>query len=223
MELFYHPASPYCRSVMMVAKALNLQVKERPIDLSKDEQLHPSFVAINPFHCVPTLVDNDLTLWESRAILVYLVDKYGRTNSRLYPKDPKTRAIINQRLFFDHQTLAARLEDYYYKMYFEGAPPGGAKLEQLEEALSLLNGFLIANAYAAGPNLTLADYCLVVTVASLEVLQHDLGKYPAVVAWLEACKGLITDYQAINEDGVRMYREYFEAGKVDTTGTAYGV
>ncbi|XP_049278256.1 glutathione S-transferase 1-like [Anopheles funestus] len=212
MDFYYHPASPYCRSVMLVAKALKLNLNMLYIDIMKDEQLRPSFSALNPFHCVPTLVDNDLTLWESRAILVYLVDKYGRTNSRLYPKDAQTRALINQRLFFDHGTLSTRLEDYYYPLYFEGAPAGGEKLEKLEEALSLLNGFLTTNPYAAGPNMTLADYSLVATVSSLEVVQYDLSKYPAIAAWYEACKATIVDYQEINEAGLQQYRQYFESG-----------
>ncbi|EAL40661.2 AGAP004171-PA [Anopheles gambiae str. PEST] len=222
MDFYYHPASPYCRSVMLVAKALKLNLNLQFVDLMKDEQLRPTFTVLNPFHCVPTLVDNDLTMWESRAILVYLVDKYGRTNSRLYPKDAKTRAIINQRLFFDHGTLGTRLEDYYYPLYFEGATPGGEKLEKLEEALAVLNGYLINNPYAAGPNITLADYSLVSTVTSLEVVQHDLSKYPAISAWYEGCKATMADFQEINESGMQQYRAYFESGPTPPA-TAYAV
>uniref|UniRef100_A0A182JTD4 glutathione transferase n=1 Tax=Anopheles christyi TaxID=43041 RepID=A0A182JTD4_9DIPT len=221
MDFYYHPASPYCRSVMLVAKALKLNLNMQFVDLMKDEQLRPTFAALNPFHCVPTLVDNDLTMWESRAILVYLVDKYGRTNSRLYPKDAKTRAIINQRLFFDHGSLGTRLEEYYYPLFFEGATPGGEKLEKLEEALEVLNGYLINNPYAAGPNITLADYSLVATVSTLEVVQHDLSKYPAISAWYDGCKAIMADFQEINEDGMQQYRAYFESGLTTAPAAAY--
>ncbi|XP_058121067.1 glutathione S-transferase 1-like [Anopheles ziemanni] len=212
MDFYYHPASPACRSVMLVAKALNLQLNLKFVDLMTEENLKPNFVAINPLHCVPTLVDNDLTLWESRAILVYLVDKYGRTNSRLYPKDPKTRATINQRLFFDLGTLGARFEDYYYPLYFEGAPADEEKIAKIEEALGVLNGYLTVNPYAAGPNMTLADYSLVATVSSLEAVQYDLAKFPSVAAWYEGCKASMADYEEINGEGMRQYRAYFESG-----------
>lgn len=68
---------------------------------------------LNPQHTIPTLVDGDLNLWESRAIISYLVEKYGKTDS-LYPKDPTKRAVVNQRMYFDMGTLYDRFATYYY-------------------------------------------------------------------------------------------------------------
>lgn len=68
---------------------------------------------LNPQHTIPTLVDGDLSLWESRAIIAYLVEKYGKTDS-LYPKDPTKRAVVNQRMYFDMGTLYDRFATYYY-------------------------------------------------------------------------------------------------------------
>lgn len=48
----------------------------------------------------------------SRAIMAYLVSQYGKTDE-LYPKDPKKRALVDQRLYFDAGTLYQRFGDLY--------------------------------------------------------------------------------------------------------------
>lgn len=59
---------------------------------------------MNPEQTVPTLVDDNYILWDSHAIIPYLVGKYGN-NASLYPKDLKIRATVDQRLHFDNGTL----------------------------------------------------------------------------------------------------------------------
>ncbi len=49
---------------------------------------------------MPTIVDNGFAVWESRAIIQYLCNKYA-ADSDLYPKDPKGRANVDRMLNFD--------------------------------------------------------------------------------------------------------------------------
>lgn len=68
---------------------------------------------LNPQHTVPTIIDQDGTVvYDSHAINVYLVSKYGKDDS-LYPADMVTRAKVNAALHFDSGVLFARLRFYF--------------------------------------------------------------------------------------------------------------
>lgn len=56
---------------------------------------------------MPTLVDGDFVLWDSHAIGPYLATAYGKNDS-FYPADPKEKAVVDQRLYFDCGTLYPR-------------------------------------------------------------------------------------------------------------------
>jgi glutathione S-transferase len=62
---------------------------------------------MNPQHNIPTLKDGDFVTNESKAIVGYIAGKYDKTGN-LYPDDPKTRAMIDQRLYFHGGTFDER-------------------------------------------------------------------------------------------------------------------
>lgn len=133
VDFYFTPGSAPCRSVLLTAKALGIELNLILVDLKKKEHLRPEFIKvrslsffkvffsceffifyfkINPKHTVPTLADNGLVLWESRAIITYLVQEYGKDDS-LYPKNPKKRALVDQVLYFDLEKLHPAFADCY--------------------------------------------------------------------------------------------------------------
>lgn len=180
---------------------------------------------INPQHTVPTLVDNGFALWESRAIITYLADQYGKNDS-LYPKDPKKRAAVNQKLYFDIGTLYARFGDYYvskfhctyyyysietffsqYPVIFGGASYDPAKLTKIEEAFKFFDTFLEGQEYAAGNELTVADLSLVATVSTFDVLGFDLSPYKNVSRWYQKVKATAPGYEEANGKNVQLFKQ----------------
>lgn len=98
---FYHAiGSPPSRATLMLIRKLDLKVEVILVNLAAGEQNDPEFLKLNPLHQVPVLVDGDFVLTESRAIQAYLVNKFC-PGSELYPAEPKARATVDQRLYFD--------------------------------------------------------------------------------------------------------------------------
>lgn len=161
---------------------------------------------INPQHTIPTLDDEGFALWESRAICIYLIEKSGK--EKFFPKDPKKRAIVNQRLYFDMGTLYQKFADYYYPQLFAKAPADTEKFKAMETAMGFLDTFLGGHKYAAGDELTVADFSLVATVSSYDCAGFDLSKYPNVAKWFELCKETVPGY-SINQAGLNEFKKFF--------------
>ncbi len=91
LKFYYTKFSLYSRSVWITL--LEKQLLFEPIELSLDgDQWQPEFLAINPFGRVPTLVDNNFSIFESLAILDYLELQY--TSPAFLPTDIQILTIV---------------------------------------------------------------------------------------------------------------------------------
>uniref|UniRef100_A0A182JW79 glutathione transferase n=1 Tax=Anopheles christyi TaxID=43041 RepID=A0A182JW79_9DIPT len=209
MDFYYLPLSAPCQSIRLLAKALGLHLNLKELDLLKGDHLKPEFLKINPQHVIPTLVDNDFVLWESRAILTYLCEKYGK-NDGLYPKDPKKRAIVNQRLYFDMGTLYQRFSQAFYPVMMEGKELNPDNVVKLEEALEFLEIFLDKTPFAAGDKLTVADFSLLASITTIDVIAGlDLSKYPNIQRWYGQLKESVAGHHEICAEGAIQFRDSF--------------
>lgn len=59
---------------------------------------------MNPMHQVPVVKDDATILYDSRAIVLYLAEKYSRSED-FYPKNAEGRARVNQKIWFDAAQL----------------------------------------------------------------------------------------------------------------------
>ena len=112
LDLYHSPLSASCRAVLMTANLIGVHVHLKPVDLTSGEQLKPEIVKLNPQHTVPILDDQGFHLSEGRAICSYLVNQYAK-DDKLYPKDPRERAVVDQRLYFDLGVFYASFANYY--------------------------------------------------------------------------------------------------------------
>ncbi|XP_017025308.1 glutathione S-transferase 1 [Drosophila kikkawai] len=197
--------SPCVRTVRLVLKALNLDYEFKEVNLQKGEHLEEEYLKKNPQHTVPTLEDNGTYLWDSHAIVTYLVDKYGKSDE-LYPKDLIKRAIVNQRLYFDASVIYANVASVSKMFWIDGITVvPQEKLDTIHRGLQLLESFLSNGKFLVGDSLTLADLCTGPTVSAVPaILDIDPEVYPKITAWL-ARLNEISYYKEINEAPAQGY------------------
>lgn len=162
---------------------------------------------MNPEHTVPTLVDNGFSIWDSHAIVAYLVDKYAK-DDKLYPKDLKKRARCNQRLFFEC-SLFARLRDCsIHVIYRGGTEIPKETIDKIFDALAILEAFLATDLFLVGDSVTIADISLACTVTSISIYAAATpDKHPKILAWLERIKQAVPIFDEMNTKYVEEYHQ----------------
>lgn len=146
----------------------------------------PEYKDINPASTVPALIDDDLKVFESSAIAIYLVEKYAKNDS-LYPKDLKLRTTVNERLFYVGSYFFPRLYQIFRPGFFgiETEIPQ-AKIDEVLRGYGTIESLLEGNVYLAGNTLTLPDFSLWTSMESLaKVIPIDEEKYPNFTRWLK--------------------------------------
>jgi len=210
VDIYYLPGSSPCRSVLLASKHFGLKTELKLVDLMGGETRTPEFLKMNPQHTVPTVNDEGFYLNESRAILRYFANKYGKEES-IYPKDVKDRFKVEHRLDFDMGTLYQRFGDLYYPMMFAGASFDAEKGKKLDEALEFVEGFLKDNSYVAGNNLTIADFAVIASLSTIDSVGHDLSAFPKVKAYMEKLKGELDGYVELNQQGADAFGAWYRS------------
>lgn len=161
------------------------------LNILTNEHKSGEFPKINPQTCVPTIVDNDFMLWESKAILMYLAQKHcGPCKNSLYPKCPTTRALIQQRLLFDSTDYYAKILDVINTAFGPQQTLTKQHVEGLEKALSVMETFLEGHDYFVGNQLSIADFPFCASTATLTNFGFDISSFANVNAWYSRMQSL---------------------------------
>jgi len=97
MLKFYYSGAPNPMKVALFLEESGLPYEAMPVDTRKGDQHKPDYLAINPNAKVPAIVDGDVTVFDSGAILLYLGEKTGKF---IPAKTDKTRGELLSWMFF---------------------------------------------------------------------------------------------------------------------------
>lgn len=189
MRLYVYPISPNVRRVRLVAAVLGVELEETVLDFTKGEHKTPEYLAINPNGAVPTLVDGDFVLTESRSITQYLAAK--KPESGLLPFDEQARADVTRWQFWDAAHFAPQLGTVAFQRILKKRfGMGEPDVNKVNEALSnfarfaaVLDKRLDGKRYLVGDSLTLADLTLASSLMYAEQSEVPLAEFPNLLAW----------------------------------------
>ena len=193
IKLYRHELSGHSHRVELFLNLLNVAYESIDVDLMAGEHKQAPFLALNPFGQVPVLVDEEVVVSDSNAILTYLAERFDAEH-RWYPTDPVLRAAI-QRWFsvaagpIANGPAAARLVTVF------GAGLDHERAQAVaQDVLTTMDAILAEQPFLVGAHPTLAD------VAGYSYIAHapeggvSLAPFPNVRAWLsriESLKGFV--------------------------------
>jgi len=196
MKLYYNPLSPNVRRVRLTVAVLGIDVEEKLLDFSKGEHKSPQYLALNPNGAVPTLVDGDFVLTESRAIMQYLAAK--KPESGLLPRDEQSRADVSRWQFWDAAHFSPQLGTLAFEKIIKGmmgmGEPDAAKIQEaltnFRRFASVLELRLNGKAYVVGNVLTIADLTLAASLMYAAQTEAPVSEFPNLQSWLSKITAL---------------------------------
>ncbi|KAK9103593.1 hypothetical protein Sjap_020847 [Stephania japonica] len=209
LKLYVDRMSQPSRAVLIFCKANRIEFEEFRIDLAKRDHLRPEFKAINPLGKVPAIVDGRFKLFESHAILIYLVSAFPGVADHWYPADLHKRAKIHAVLDWHHSNLRLGAAPFALNTVLGPAlglpldPKAAAEAERIL-ASSLLkiervwlqgNGkFLLGSGQPS-----IADLSLVCEIMQLEMLHEEdrkrvLGPHKKILQWIEDTRNALSPH-----------------------------
>ena len=186
----YTWATPNGRKISIMLEEVGLPYEVHAVDLQKDEQFKPEFLAISPNNKIPAIVDRDgpdgkpYTLFESGAILMYLAEKTGK----LMPKEPHARYEVIQWLMFQMGGVGPMFGQAHY--FIRHSPQNESFgvdrfLKEVARLYGVMNKRLAESEFLAG-NYSIADIATYPWVARYEMHRTRLEDFPNVKRWFDS-------------------------------------
>ncbi len=180
LKFYHHPLSPISRRVWIGLLEKGIPFEPVMVNL-KGEQFEPEFLSLNPFHHIPVVVDGELQILESLAILDYLEAKYP--SSPLTPQEPAAIAKMRMVQMITSNELTTKIPALL--MASDSPEPDKTTFRHIATGLDFFSEQLGDFPYFGGNNLSLADITAGALLPMIVRLGVDLKEHPPIAAWYE--------------------------------------
>ena len=174
--------TPNGKKISIMLEEIGYEYKLTKVDISKDEQFKPEFVKISPFSKIPVIIDheNNESIFESGAILIYLAEKSGK----FYDKNERLK--INQWLMAQMGTIGPMIGQHHqFHHYNPGKSEFGEEryFKIAKRIYQELDNRLKQSKFLAGENYTIADIATWPWLARHEWNDIGLKNYQNLSRW----------------------------------------
>jgi glutathione S-transferase len=186
MKLYDFELSGNAYKVRLLLSFLKLAYERIAIDLKNAEQKSPEFLALNPLGQIPVLVDGDVCVRDSQAILVYLARRYG--GELWLPTEAVAMSQVMQWLFTaGHEIQIGPSAARVFHLFGRPLDINHAT-QRSHDVLRLLDGQLKGRDWLALDRPTIADVACFPYIALTKDARISLDPYSNVQAWIERFK-----------------------------------
>jgi glutathione S-transferase len=169
MLKLYGGARSRASIIQWYLEELGISYEFMMLDMQAGEHLQPEYLKINPIGKVPAIGDGNFQLWESGAILLYLADKYSKTQL-----SPEERAVLSQWVLFANATLGPGI-------FIEAN-----REREMSRLLTPLNDVFDQQPFLLGNEFSVADVAVGSILSYIPImLKLDLSSYPAVLDYIK--------------------------------------
>lgn len=191
MMTLYTWGTPNGVKISIMLEEIGAKYTVVPINISSGEQFSPEFLALNPNHKIPVLVDSDgpdgkpITLIESGAILVYLAGKSGR----FLPADERGKYEALQWLMFQMGSVGPMLGQAHHFLRFapQTVPYGISRYwGESRRIYGVLEKRLQGRKFLAGDEYSIADIATWPWINRHPMHQVALEDFPQVKRWYDS-------------------------------------
>lgn len=188
IDLHYWP-TPNGWKIAIALEEMALPYRLVPVDIGKGDQFAPAFLALNPNHRIPVIVDphgpdgEPISVFESGAILQYL----GRKTGLFYPQTPRAQVEVEQWLYWQVGGLGPMCgQAGHFKLYAPEPVPYAIEryTREVGRLLGVMERRLQDRDYLAG-DYSVADMACWPWASIVKNYDQNLEDFPKVQAWVE--------------------------------------
>jgi GST-like protein len=192
IDLYYWP-TPNGKKVTILLEEAGIPYNVVPLNIGRGDQFADSFLAMNPNHRMPTMVDKTpagggepIAIFESGAIMMYLAEKCGR----FYPQDVRGKAQVNQWLIWQMANQGPKSGEcgHFRRLGDKQGDQSYAVrrfTDEVNRLYGVLNNRLYESRYVAGDEYTIADMICYPWTVNWKAQGQDIEEFPHFKRWQE--------------------------------------